>query len=431
MEDTVDMESTTGRTPTDDRLLLPGNTQRRPSVAFVLTHPIQYTVPFLRYLTAQGQIEIRAYYGSDHSIHGAFDRGYNRRVDWGVDLISGYSSEFLPVLIKGYGKRFLRPMIYGLRKRLKAQRPDVVWVSGYTRWISLYTMLAARSLGIPVYVESDSNKYDRRRSNLKLAIKAIYMKLVAALMDGCFNVGTWSREYWEQYLSHRTHDFVLFPHSVDNADFQQRASQAAPTREELRRQLDIPPGLPILLFVGRLSFVKGCDLLLRAHYLLLNRGLPPAYLVIVGDGPQMGELKASIGPEQAPYVRFPGFQDQVAVVRYYDLCDIFVLPSRFEPWGLVVNEAMNAAKPVVVSTRVGCGVDLVEDDVNGYRVPNEDPLALADALGKILADPWCQRAFSAASLEKINHWSYRERAEALLGVAVRARSSALGTARHD
>src|SRR5208282_2881953 len=115
----------------------------RPSVAVVLTHPIQYTVPFLRFLTVQGKIDAHVYYGSDHSLRSGFDRGYDRKVDWGMNLIAGYSSEFLPVLVKGYGRRFLRPMIFGLRKRLKARRPDVLWVSGYTRWISLYAMIAA------------------------------------------------------------------------------------------------------------------------------------------------------------------------------------------------------------------------------------------------------------------------------------------------
>lgn len=388
----------------------------------VATHPVHYSVPFYRYVAARGAMDIKVYYGSDHPLRGTIDRNYNTKVDWGVELLGGYANEFLPALVKGYGKYFLRPMVYGLRKRLKAQRPDVVWVSGYLRWVSLYTMIAARSLGIPVYVESDSNNYDRPRSRLKLAVKSLHMRFVAWLLTGCLYIGKWNREYWEQYLDPEKHDFVLFPHPVDNDTLQRQLAEAAPRRAELRRALDIPESARILLFVGRLNRVKGCDVLLEAHSLLLDRGFRPLYLVLVGQGPQLEELKAAVTPAQAPYVRFAGFQDQASVTRYLDLCDIFVLPSRFEPWGLVVNEAMNAARPVVVSDRVGAGPDLVEDGVNGYRVANEDAEALADAIERILADPQRLQAFGTASFNKINHWSYREGAEALLDMAKRARA---------
>ena len=75
-------------------------------------------------------------------------------------------------------------------------------------------------------------------------------------------------------------------------------------------------------------------------------------------------------------VRFLGFRNQTELPGLYDLADLFVLPSRFEPWGVVINEVMNAAKPVVVSACVGAAPDLVQPNLNGWIYPPGDVTAL-------------------------------------------------------
>ena len=83
-----------------------------------------------------------------------------------------------------------------------------------------------------------------------------------------------------------------------------------------------------------------------------------------------------------------------------------MLPSVHEPWGLVVNEAMNAGKAVIVTTEVGCGPDLVRDGENGFIIPTEDPAELADRLLEIIAVPGRTEAMGAASLERVNRWNF-------------------------
>ena len=65
---------------------------------------------------------------------------------------------------------------------------------------------------------------------------------------------------------------------------------------------------------------------------------------------------------------------------FYTIADVFVLPSTFEPWGLVINEAMNFNLPVVVSDKVGCASDLVKNDFNGYIYDVNDDALLADCI---------------------------------------------------
>jgi glycosyltransferase involved in cell wall biosynthesis len=113
-------------------------------------------------------------------------------------------------------------------------------------------------------------------------------------------------------------------------------------------------------------------------------------------------------------IRFIGFRNQSELPGLYDLCDVFVLPSEREPWGLVVNEAMNAGKPVVVSDRVGAGPDLVEEGVNGFVYPAGDVAALADRLRRLIDNADNRTAMGARALEKVARLDFNADREGLL-----------------
>ncbi len=105
-------------------------------------------------------------------------------------------------------------------------------------------------------------------------------------------------------------------------------------------------------------------------------------------------------------MRFAGFQNQLEIPRYYDLCDVFVLPSLLEPWGLVINEVMNAGRAVVVSDQVGAAPDLVRDGENGFVFPAGDVGALSDCLLRILSDPDLCRRMGDRSRAMIGDWGF-------------------------
>ena len=147
-----------------------------------------------------------------------------------------------------------------------------------------------------------------------------------------------------------------------------------------------PSGPPHLLFVGRLSRVKGMAVLLEAFARILPRH-PGTLLTLVGDGPERAALEAqarSLGVEQA--VRFEGFLSQAAVAGQLAAAAVFVLPSFAEGLPVVLMEAMASRRPVV-ATRIAGVAELVEDGVGGFLVPPGDVEALADRLDRLLADP--------------------------------------------
>jgi len=135
---------------------------------------------------------------------------------------------------------------------------------------------------------------------------------------------------------------------------------------------------------------------------------PHPYLVIVGDGEERAALEKQAAESGLEGVRFCGFRNQSELPRFFDLAAVFVLPSRHEPWGLIVNEVMNAGRAVIVSDDVGCQPDLVEDGVEGCVFPAGDVAALTDALRRVLATPETAVVMGERALAKIETWDFEE-----------------------
>ena len=144
-----------------------------------------------------------------------------------------------------------------------------------------------------------------------------------------------------------------------------------------------PAGTPLIGTLSRLHRNKGLDVMLRA-FARLRAGGGAARLSIAGDGPEMGALKAlaaALGLDEA--VEFPGWVSPPA--DYLSTLDLFVVPSRVEPFGLVVAESMAAGVPVIAS-RIDGPREILGDGALGRLVPPEDDAALAEAILAALGD---------------------------------------------
>ncbi len=156
-----------------------------------------------------------------------------------------------------------------------------------------------------------------------------------------------------------------------------------------RREFYTPDNTPLLLALGRLHRNKAFDVLLRA----LAR-VPSAYLWIAGEGPLRRELE-ELAEHLAvkPRVRFLGWREDVAAL--FAACDIFVCPSRHEPFGNVVIEAWAQEAPVIAADSLGPGT-LIGDMENGILVPVDDAEALSQAISFLLGDADCRQRLAAA-----------------------------------
>jgi glycosyltransferase involved in cell wall biosynthesis len=387
--------------------------RKKVRVAYLVSHPIQYQAPLLRRIAQEPDIDLTVFFGSDFSLRGYQDEGFGVDVKWDVPLLDGYRHKFLPVIRDNGTQTVTTPLNYGIFSALRGGGGelafDVLWVHGYAMVNALQGMLAAKALGIPVLLRGDMWLGDRPRSGLKLLLKRLFFRLLRWMVDGILAVGTLNAEYWRHYLGDEIPLFLM-PYAVDNDYFQRRSLEAARNRSALREELHLDAGRPVILFASKLQARKRCCDLLDAYEILMKGrtdGTLP-YLVIVGDGQERPALEERARENGLIDVRFCGFRNQSELPRFFDLSSVFVLPARHEPWGLIVNEVMNAGRAVIVSNEVGCQPDLVTDGVEGCVFPAGDVDALAEALRSVLLTPRTAEQMGKRALERIGAWSFEE-----------------------
>ena len=383
-------------------------------LAYLVSHPIQYQAPLLRRIAQEPDIDLTVFFGSDFSVRGYKDEGFGGvGVKWDVPLLEGYRHEFLPALRDNAKATVLSPLSHGIVSRLRGAKGeaafDALWVHGYSTANAMHGMLAAKSLGIPVLLRAESWLRDRERGGPRLAAKQLFFKMLKEMVDGILPIGTLNAAYWRHYLGD---DFPLYPmpYAVNNEYFQQRSREAQAGRAELLHELNLDPSRPVILFASKLQTRKRCEDLVEA-YKNLSPGPgqePHPYLVIVGDGEERAALERQAAASGLGGTRFCGFRNQSELPRFFDIATVFVLPSRHEPWGLIVNEVMNAARAVIVSDDVGCQPDLITEGVEGCIFPVGDVAALTDALRRVLATPDTAKLMGQRGLERIRTWSYEE-----------------------
>jgi glycosyltransferase involved in cell wall biosynthesis len=177
-----------------------------------------------------------------------------------------------------------------------------------------------------------------------------------------------------------------------------------------------------VLFPGKLLAQKQVMPLLEAFIEINPRDVA---LVFVGEGPEKPELlaRAALAPENIQ-LQFLPFANQSEMPARYLLADLVVLPSRYETWGLVVNEAMHLGVPCLVSDEVGCQRDLVTDGETGwvFRANDTSELRrkLAAAIDTIRHNPAPVRAAVAA---RIARYTYAQASDGLLAALSHATST--------
>lgn len=373
-------------------------------LAYLVSHPIQYQAPLLRRIAQEPDIDLHVLFMSDFSLRSYKDEGFGREVKWDVPLVDGYSHEFLPQ--RGEPARNPEEIRnFGLGKALRKDRFDVLWSHGYAAPTNVKAMLLARSRGIPVLCRSDNQRKGLLRGRMG-ALREAVARRVLQIPTAFLTVGIANGDYYHEMGVPRERLFLM-PYAIDNDRFRQQALDAATSREMLRAELGLEPGRPVILYASKFVTRKKPIDLLRAFQEVARRGrIPRPYLVYVGDGEEYGNVQAAVTDAERADVRFLGFQNQSELPRYFDLCDVFVLPAAAEPFGLVINEVMCASRPVIVTDEVGCYPDLVKEGQNGHVYPVGDIAALADALEDVLASPERTRAMGDESWEIVRHFDF-------------------------
>jgi len=346
----------------------------------------------------------------DANLHTALFFTYlNSSQPWGRDADIGD----IPVLLDPHCSE-LGKLLRVMRLMWRILRGDftIAHLAGWGHWIVRMAILSCKLKGVPFSVESDSPLLPGLtgwREWLKRSGYPIWMNWIGYAIPG----GTRQAAYFRYYGV--ADDKICVSHMT--VDTEKIRRTVTPSRKEFRATRQIPDDLVLFVFVGRLLQQKGVDVLLKAFATASTQSCQIG-LVVIGDGPELERVQKAAADHPGK-LWSAGRADRVGVITWLRASDVFVLPSRDEHWGLVVNEAMVCGLPVIVSDACGCADDLVETGRNGHVFRVDDVAELADAMLDLAQNAPKREAMGEQSQAMIRPWTIERQAETIRSALVR------------
>jgi glycosyltransferase involved in cell wall biosynthesis len=377
-------------------------------LAIISTHPIQYYAPVFQLLAKE--MELKVFYTAGNESIKKFDPGFKQIVEWDIDLLAGYDAEFLLNTAKDKGSHHFNGVINpNAIEKIKSYQPDAILIYGWA-YASHLKIIRHFKGKIPLYFRGDSTILSRK-VNFKNFLKNQFLTWVYRHINTAFYVGTANKAYFKKYKL-KDSQLVFAPHAIDNQRFSKdRTAEAL----KLRVQLNVRENDILVLFAGKLEHVKNPKLLLNAFSNLKNNNV---HLVFVGNGILEESLKLTVKSNNIANVYFMNFQNQTQMPVIYQACDLFCLPSRSETWGLAVNEAMAAGKAVLVSDKVACQLDLVNEHT-GATFKSEDLTDLTQKLIALTQDKNTLKNKGKNAFKYIQNWSFEKQVNAISNYVIR------------
>jgi len=379
-------------------------------VLSITTHPVQYMAPLLRRMAKHPRLDLRVAYCSLRGAEGGHDPEFGTQVKWDVPLLDGY--EWTHVPNRGSGDdSFWGLNNPGLRELIRAGKFDaVLCYTGYLRASFWIARSAAKKEKAAFIFGTDTATLEARDGkSWKKWIKKIVWPRVFRLADQVIVPSTGSREMMRSLGIPETR-ITLTPPCVDNDWWVEQA--AGVNRDAERRKLGIRDDETAVLFCAKLQpWKRPMDLL----HAFVAAHIAKSKLIFAGDGPQRADLEAeTIRLGIADRVKFLGFVNQSSLPALYKLVDLMVLPSSYEPFAMVVNEAMWCGCPVMASNQVGAARDLIMPIAPEFVFPVGDLAALAKKLSDAAADRAGLDRVRESALAHIQGWSLDSNTEALI-----------------
>lgn len=314
--------------------------------------------------------------------------------EWIAENAKYYKEIYLSGITTGADTCFCPSVI----KHLSNKQYDHIIVGGYSTPTGMVAIEYMRRKKIPFILNCDGGiiKDDKKK------IKRIKEYFISSA-----NYWLSPSDYATNYLIHygaRKEKIFKYPFTslkkIDILDCPPSNSEKEIYRKELGMTED-----KIVIGVGSFIYRKGFDVLLKASvYFQSNTGV-----YIIGGKPTEEYIKF-VKDNDLSNIHFLNFKGKEDLTKYYKAADVFVLPTRYDVWGLVINEAMANGLPIVTTDKCVAGLELVEKGVNGYVVPTNEADPLSKSVLCIISCKKLENKMSLKSLEKIKKYSIEQMA---------------------
>ncbi len=384
------------------------------------SHPVQYMAPIFRRMAKHPRLDLQVAYCSLRGAEAGHDPEFDTQVKWDVPLLDGYKWTHVPN--KGSGaETFWGLNNPGLKKIIREGKFDaVLCLTGYMRASFWIARRAAKKAGAAFLFGGDATTLESRDGKVwKKWFKQITWPILFRLADQVVVPSSGTHELMRS-IGIPEDRITLTPYSVDNDWWIAQAARV--DREAERSKLGLRENESAILFCAKLQPWKRPHDLLQAF---AKARVANAKLIFAGEGPQRSDLEAeTIRLGIADRVKFLGFINQSSLPLLYKSVDLMILPSSYEPFAVVVNEAMCCGCPVMASDQVGAARDLVQPVVPDFVFPACNADALAKKLVAVVQDRERLLRLKEAVLRHIKTWSPERNIEATIEaveIAVRRR----------
>ena len=282
---------------------------------------------------------------------------------------------------------------------LKNRKYNIALIMGYTKRSEMISILWLRLHKKP-YILSVDGGFPKAKENF---IKKLGKRFYIAGATAYLSTGETTDEYLSYYGADKGRIYRIPFTSLREKDI--LTTPVPPeTKKNLREELGINES-SVIVSVGQLIHRKGFDVLLNScKGLRKNIGI-----YIIGSNPTEEYIKIK-EKEKLDNVHFVGFKKKEELKKYYSAADLFVLPTREDIWGLVINEAMAYGLPIITTDKCIAGLELVDSD-NGAIVPAENSDALRDSILSIISDKDKLQSMSVESIKRIKNYTIEKMAK--------------------
>ena len=354
-------------------------------LAILVTHPVQYFVPIFKLLGSKNSFESKVFFGCKQGVQDTFDKDFGISFKWDINLLDGYNHEFINSKsiesLKGFSGLYYAFKAY---KKINHYKPDYVLIFSYSPiFIFLTTLLISRHR-YSLMLRAETTDIAIIRSKINSYIRNNFLKIYYKNFSHFFPIGTNSENhYLSKGVSANKLSKVLY--SIDFEYFQTQLQYWSPKRKLLREELGICSEDHVLIFSGKIAIQKNPMIIVESLKLLEKEIIDKIWILVVGDGNLKIDFQNSIKKILKTRVIFPGFTPQSLIGKYYTIADTLILPSSSgETWGLVVNEAIQFGKKIIISDKVGASNDLIFDNDIGYVFKSNDAYDLSIGIKKVI-----------------------------------------------